>query len=158
MTGRLVWRPDFCRHNVNTGEERTPNESQHKTLTLDKKRTDKKEATKLDPPSCLSSSLHLSSFCCCLSVFFYLTKTLSVESARLFFSSFVVHWWVRFPSFFLTCLPHQHLLAFSSNGRRVKEQWHSEQKAELLTSQMSVYNMSFPSGYEKCGVPKLQHQ
>ena len=35
-----------------------------------------------------------------LSFFFYLTKTLSVESTRLFFWSFVVYWWVHFPSSF----------------------------------------------------------
>ena len=38
------------------------------------------------PPSRLFSSLLLSPFCCCLSFFFYLTKTLSVESARLYSS------------------------------------------------------------------------
>ena len=64
------------------------------------KRTDEKEAIKLDQTSCLSSSLLLSSFCCCLSFVFYLTKTLSVESACLFFSSFVGHWWVHFPRSF----------------------------------------------------------
>ena len=48
----------------------------------------------------LSSSLLLTSFCCCLSFFFNLKKTLSVENACLFFSSFVVHWWVHFPSSF----------------------------------------------------------
>ena len=64
------------------------------------KRTDE-EATKLDKkyiflknsfdpvwllPPHLSSSPLLPSFCCCLSFFFYLTKTLSVESTRLYFS------------------------------------------------------------------------
>ena len=44
--------------------------------------------------------LLLSSFCCCLSFFFNLKKTLSVESACLYFSSFVVHWLVHFPSSF----------------------------------------------------------
>ena len=46
------------------------------------------------PPSRLSFCLLLSPFCC-LSFFFYLTKTLSVESARSFFSTFVVHWSVH---------------------------------------------------------------
>ena len=36
----------------------------------------------------------------CLSLFFNLKKTLSVESTCLFFWSFVVHWWVHFPSSF----------------------------------------------------------
>ena len=73
------------------------------------------------PPSRLSSSLLLSAFCCCPSFFFNLKKTLSVESACSFFSSFVVHWWVHFPSSFphvstspavtrffseMTCLSH----------------------------------------------------
>ena len=50
------------------------------------------------PSSRLSSSVRLSSF---VVVFLlYLTKTLSVESACLFFSSFVVVWWVHFPSSF----------------------------------------------------------
>ena len=54
-------------------------------------------------------------FCCCLSFFFNLKKTLSVESACLFFSSFVVHWGVHFPSSFSSrVLPHQQLLALSS--------------------------------------------
>ena len=35
-----------------------------------------------------------------VSFFFNLKKTLSVETACLFFSSFVVHWWVQFPSSF----------------------------------------------------------
>ena len=39
------------------------------------------------PLSRLSSYLLLSSFCCCLSFFFYLTKALTVESARSFFFS-----------------------------------------------------------------------
>ena len=42
----------------------------------------------------------LSVFFFCLSFFFNLKKTLSVESACLFFSSFVVHWLVHFPSSF----------------------------------------------------------
>ena len=42
-------------------------------------------------PSRLSSSLPLSCFCCCLSFLFYLTKTLSVESVRLFVCLFVFH-------------------------------------------------------------------
>ena len=52
------------------------------------------------PPSRLSSCLLLIYFCCCPSFFFSLTKTLSVESARLFYSSFVVHLWVHFPRSF----------------------------------------------------------
>ena len=46
---------------------------------------------------------------------FYLTKTLSVESARLYFShrlSSIGEY--IFQVLFLTCLPHQQLLAFSS--------------------------------------------
>ena len=38
------------------------------------------------PPSRLSSSLLLSSVSCCLSFFFYLTKTVSLESVCLYFS------------------------------------------------------------------------
>ena len=52
------------------------------------------------PPSRLSSSLLLSSFCCSMSFFFNLKKTLSVKSTCLFFSSFVIHWRVQFPSSF----------------------------------------------------------
>ena len=65
--------------------------------------TDEKETTgrwvQFGCPPRLSPSL-LSSFCCCLSFLFYLTKTPSGESACFFFSSFFVHWGVHFPSFF----------------------------------------------------------
>ena len=79
-----------------------------------------------DPVWLSTSSLLLSSFyccpffllfCCCLSFFFYLMKTLSVKIARLYFSHRLLSIGEHiFQVLFLTCLPHQQLLAFSSRS------------------------------------------
>ena len=76
------------RHSASSSGKRRQTDNNKKKKEAEK-RTDEKEATTLDqrkptwnsfdpvwlPPSRLSSSLILSSFCRCLSFFFYLTKT-----------------------------------------------------------------------------------
>ena len=101
------------------------------------KRTDEKDIIKLD--QILDIPLNQFGFCF-LSLFFYLTKTLSVESACLFFSSFFVHWWVHFPSSFPHVPTSPAVTRFfftrarinrSINRHSVARRWDKKQKHKL---------------------------
>ena len=117
-----------CTHHWMTNDEKNTNECFRHLVSLASKRrkTDNNKKKQrmgqrnfkneyFDPISLPPSPLSFASFCCCMSFFFYLTKTLSVKSARSYFShhlSFIGEY--SFQALFLTCLLHQQLLAFSS--------------------------------------------
>ena len=90
-----------CTHHWMTNDEKNTNECFRHLVSLASKRrkTDNNKKKQrmgqrnfkneyFDPISLPPSPLSFASFCCCMSFFFYLTKTLSVKSARLFFLLF----------------------------------------------------------------------
>ena len=82
-------------------------------------------------------------FIVCLSFMFYLTKTLSVESVRLYFShrlSSIGEY--IFQVVFLTCLPHQQLLVFSTKSR-------FEKNSSFIKIHISLKNVTTSMTFSK---------